>query len=83
MAFQKITDLLETENCEKIFVNNNGQIYQISIDKLRQLLITTNTSLNLSGAAADAKITGDRLATIENKLEEYINDIAALIGGEA
>lgn len=83
MAYQKITDLVEVSSCDKVFVNLNGAIQQISIDNLRDLLINTNTALNLSGAPADAKTVGDKLSAFESKLEDYVNDIATLIGGDA
>lgn len=79
MANKKLTDVSSATSLSSIFVNADGSVKQIDIETLKQLLGIVEYSLPKAGTGS----FGERLTSIENLISTSVNEVAALIGGDA
>lgn len=69
-------DLQDTLNKDDYLVTGKDDLKKVSIGKLLEI-VTTDSTLTVSGKPADAKATGDRLAKLESKMKD---DLATKLG---
>lgn len=71
---------------QSVGVDSSGRLYTVpptTVSGGGTSDIVIDDTLSISGQAADAGAVGERLTSIENSISTSVNEVAALIGGNA
>lgn len=75
MAAKILTEVDVTSSFDSYFVNDNGKVRQINKS---DIVLPIDSTLSISGKAADAKITGDAVSELKNETSELKADLSEI-----